>query len=199
VDHYLPYFRQWLITCLLLALLPFQSLFTESSHRDQLLAPLPSLVCSEHLPPSAVCSIFQFLAYYSVFNCFLQGRSQSVQGAMLAFPRDSCGNTECCLFAHLLFCVSQAGLELASGGTGALLFSLCNMAWRSFVQAGCSGCRSFDSSWWFCFCQVWLSVSAKFLTYGAYPVCFCPLVTILDPPIFFPNLGLVYARQAFYH
>jgi hypothetical protein len=31
VDRYLPYFRQRLITHLLLALLPFQSLFTENS------------------------------------------------------------------------------------------------------------------------------------------------------------------------
>jgi hypothetical protein len=36
--------------------------------------------------------------------------------------------------------VSQAGLELASGGMGTLLFSQCNMAWRSFVQAGGSQC-----------------------------------------------------------
>jgi hypothetical protein len=33
VDHYLPYFRQWLITHPLLALLSFQFLFTECSHR----------------------------------------------------------------------------------------------------------------------------------------------------------------------
>jgi hypothetical protein len=32
VDCYLPYFRQQLITHLLLAHLPFQSLFTESLH-----------------------------------------------------------------------------------------------------------------------------------------------------------------------
>jgi hypothetical protein len=31
---YLPYFRQWLITCLLLAFLLFQPLFTDSSHED---------------------------------------------------------------------------------------------------------------------------------------------------------------------
>jgi hypothetical protein len=39
VDGYLPYFRQWLITGLLLALLPFKPLFTESLCEDQLLAP----------------------------------------------------------------------------------------------------------------------------------------------------------------
>jgi hypothetical protein len=33
----------------------------------------------------------------------------------------------------LLVCSSQAGLQPASGGAGALLFSQCNVAWRSFV------------------------------------------------------------------
>jgi hypothetical protein len=42
--------------------------------------------------------------------------------------------------------VSQAGLEPASGSVGALLFSQCKVAWSSFVWAGDSGCRSFDSS-----------------------------------------------------
>jgi hypothetical protein len=36
--------------------------------------------------------------------------------------------------------VSQAGLDLASGSVGALLFSQCNVLRRSFVQAGGSGC-----------------------------------------------------------
>jgi hypothetical protein len=74
------------------------------------------------------------------------------------------------------------GLELASGGTGALLVSSCNVVWRSFVQAGDSGCR-------FCFCVFFSvlcgsSVSARFLIYGSHAVCFLPLVTILDPPLF---------------
>jgi hypothetical protein len=35
--------------------------------------------------------------------------------------------------------VSQTGLELAYGGAEALLFSQCNVVWRSFVQAGVQG------------------------------------------------------------
>jgi hypothetical protein len=58
---------------------------------------------------------------------------------MLVYPRDSCGNTICCLFAYLLICISQAGLELASGSMGALLFSHCNVMLRSFIQASGSG------------------------------------------------------------
>jgi hypothetical protein len=174
VDCYLPYFKQWLITCLLSAIyfcrlcflkvhtefssLPFspslvqrlvshlllQALFTESSHGDQLLAPLPSLVCSDHPTLSAACT-FQFLVYYSVF---LWGWGQSVP-VMLVYPRGGCGNIACHLFAHLLVCVSQADLELVSGGMGALRFSQCNVVWKSFVCAGGSGCQSFASSWCF--------------------------------------------------
>jgi hypothetical protein len=67
VDYYLPYFSQWLITCPLSALLPFQSLFTESLNGDQLLSSLPfsgvlrapalSAVCSFLVP----CLLFSFV------------------------------------------------------------------------------------------------------------------------------------------
>jgi hypothetical protein len=134
VYHYLPCFRQWLITCPL----SFPVFFIESSCGDQLLA------SSSPVPQTTPC--FQFLVYYSVFFFFLQGRGQSVQGAMLVYPMGSCGNTTWHLFAHLLVCVSQAGLEQVSGVTWAPLFSQCNMAWRSFVQPGGSGYQSFDSS-----------------------------------------------------
>jgi hypothetical protein len=62
VDHYLPYFRQQLITHLLLALLLFQSLFTESSCGDQLLGPSPfSGVLS------VSCPLFCVLVFSSLF------------------------------------------------------------------------------------------------------------------------------------
>jgi hypothetical protein len=41
----------------------------------------------------------------------------------------------CCLFAHLLVCISQEVLELVSGDTGAFLFSQYNMA----VEKLCMG------------------------------------------------------------
>jgi hypothetical protein len=122
-----------------------------------------SPVHSEHPALSAACP-FQFLVYYSVFClfvCFLRGGNQSVQGSMLVYPRDGCESTTCCLFAHLLVCVSQTSLEPVSGGAGALRVPQHNMAWRSFVQAGGSGCQSFASSWWFFSCQVWLQHLSK--------------------------------------
>jgi hypothetical protein len=175
VDYYLPYFRQQLITCLLSAFVYWKFTWTSASCPSPFssaaacqLSTFPGFVywkflqrsapCSSPLPWCTQCTLppllhipFQLLAYYSVFLgflcVFLQGRGQSFQQAMLVYPRVSCGNTECRLFAHLLVCISQAGLELASGGTGALLFFQCNMAWRSFVQARGSGCQSFASSW----------------------------------------------------
>jgi hypothetical protein len=104
VDSYLPYFRQQLITHLLSALLPIQSLFTESYCGDQFLTSPPfssvltaprSLCCSFLVP----CLLFTF--------CFVlwgRGGCHSVQGAMLVYPKDGCGNTTWCLFAHLLIC-----------------------------------------------------------------------------------------------
>jgi hypothetical protein len=133
VNHYLPYFRQQLVAHPLSALLPFQSLFTESLHGGQLIAPPPFLRCTQSTLPPLLCVPFQFLVYYSgFFFPFFQGGDQSVQGAMLAYPRGSSGNTACHLFAHLLVCFSQAGLEPVSGGTGALLFSqLCTLGVQS--------------------------------------------------------------------
>jgi hypothetical protein len=120
VDHYLLYFRQWLITWPLSAILPFPSLFTESSPGDQLLAPPPSSGVLRHPPsPPLLCVPFHFLVYYSVFFCSA-GVSLS-RGQWGFIPGVAVGNTMCCLFAHLLVCVSQAGLEPVSGGVGALL------------------------------------------------------------------------------
>jgi hypothetical protein len=90
VGRYLPYFRQ-LITHLLLALLPFQPLFTESSQEISSLLLPPSPVHVRHSHPPLLCASFQFLVY-------------SAQGAMLVYPRGGCGNTMCHLLAHLLVC-----------------------------------------------------------------------------------------------
>jgi hypothetical protein len=77
VDHYLPYFRQWLITGSLAALLPFQPLFTESSHGDQLLLLPPSLVHFLQLCP--LCCVLGFSSLFIVhFLLFFCGGGVSV-------------------------------------------------------------------------------------------------------------------------
>jgi hypothetical protein len=55
------------------------------------------------------------------------------------------------------------------------------MSWRNFVRARGSGCWSFDSSCCFISTKCGSSISARVLIYGAHAVCFCTLVTILDP------------------
>jgi hypothetical protein len=100
------------------------------------------------------------------------------------YSRGGCGSTACCLFAHLFVCITKAGLEPESGSTGALLVSQCNMVWRSLLQAGSLGCRSFAYSWCYFSAKYGSSISARFLIYGAHAVCFLPLVAIVDPPNF---------------
>jgi hypothetical protein len=108
---------------------------------------LPShlLPCSQSTPPSFLHTLF---SSFFIIQFFLWGRGQSVQGALLVYPRGSCGNITCCLFAHLVVCVSQAGLELASGSVGPLLVSQCNVVWEALCGLGIWGCQSFASSWW---------------------------------------------------
>jgi hypothetical protein len=111
---------------------------------------------------------FQLVIYYSDFFLFCM--------AGVSLPRGLCWFIPGWLWEYhmLLICspvglpdVSQADLELVSGSMGALLFSQCNVAWRSFVCARGSGYQSFDSSWCFLSAKGGSSVSAKFLIYRA--------------------------------
>jgi hypothetical protein len=77
VDHYLPYFRQWLITHPLLALLPFQPLFTESIAEMGSFPFPPSLVRLQH-PTLTVCSFSVPCLLFSFF--FLQGGASFCPG-----------------------------------------------------------------------------------------------------------------------
>jgi hypothetical protein len=70
---------------------------------------------------------------------------------------------------------------LPSRFVAALLFSQCSVAWRSFLWARGSGCRSFDP-WGFISIKCGSSISVRFLIHGAHAVCFCTLVAILVPP-----------------
>jgi hypothetical protein len=64
VDRYLPYFREQLFTCPLLAFLPFQTLFTESSCRDHLLAPPPFSGALK--APHPLCCTFLFSSLFII-------------------------------------------------------------------------------------------------------------------------------------
>jgi hypothetical protein len=70
--------------------------------------PLPPFG-AQGAPPSLLRVFFVVIAYYSVFFLFYLGGGQSVQGAMLIWPRVVCGSTVCCL-AHLVVCVFPSRL-----------------------------------------------------------------------------------------
>jgi hypothetical protein len=143
VDWYLPCFRQWLITHPLLALLLSNHLFTNVCMEISSL-PLPPYVV--HLQSSSPLCCLQ------VFRGFFLWGGQFVKGAMLIYPRGGWGSTAWCLALTCLVCWmsprqfwSQHPVMVVS----ALLFSQCNVMWRSFLWSGGSGCWCFDSPWCF--------------------------------------------------
>jgi hypothetical protein len=98
------------------------------------------------LPPSPVhfqssCPLCCLLVFSSLF---IQGflcmcvcvRGSVCPGDYAGLSQEWLGKYHMMLGAHLfgLPNVSQAGLELASGGSGTLpVFSFCNVVWRSFL------------------------------------------------------------------
>jgi hypothetical protein len=92
VDFYLPYFRQQLIICPLWAFPPFQPLFTESSHGDQLLATLPFFGVLPTFSPPVLCASVQFIFYSVFFLCCVQsarGLCWFILGVAGGIPHDA--------------------------------------------------------------------------------------------------------------
>jgi hypothetical protein len=103
VDRYLPYFRHGLSpTHCLHFCLSNLCLLKVPAEISSLLLPL--LQCAQNTPTTLLSVLFSSLFINQFFFFFLQGRGLSVQGAMLIYPRGSCGNTVCWLFACLLVC-----------------------------------------------------------------------------------------------
>jgi hypothetical protein len=107
-----------------LALLPFQPLFSESSHGDQFLAPLPfSGVLSASYP---LCCVLVFSLLFIQFFFFFAGGSVC-PGGYVGLSQGWLGEYHMMLGTHLfgLLNVSQADLEFAFGsGSSPLVFSV---------------------------------------------------------------------------
>jgi hypothetical protein len=101
VDRYLIYFRQWLITHLLSALLPFQPLFTESSCGDQHLAPSPFSGVLSATP--SLHFLFVFSSLFIVQFFFVGGGSVCPVG-YAGLSQGWLGENHVTLGAHLLVC-----------------------------------------------------------------------------------------------
>jgi hypothetical protein len=178
VDCYPPYFRQWL-TVGPSAFPAF--VYWKFAWRS---APCPSsfLPCDFSNSAPLLCVSFQFLVYCSVVVFFFGVGGSVCPGGYAGLSQGWLGNIGWCL---LLTCLDSQmspkqvwSQHLAA--PGALLFSQCKVAWRSFVWARSSGCLSFDSPWLFISAKCGSSISARFLIHGAHAVCFCTLVAILD-------------------
>jgi hypothetical protein len=96
----------------------------------------------------------------------------------------------CRLPSYLLVHVPQVGLELAVSGVEALLFSQCNMVWRSPVMAGSLGFPSFAYSGLFFFCQVWLQQLSQLPDLWSSPCQLLPSSHHLETPQFHSSLWL---------
>jgi hypothetical protein len=102
--------------------------------------PSPLLQCTFSNSISLLCASFQFLVYYSVFGVclgFFAWGGVSLSRGLCWFILGVAGG-----ILHKAWHspvglpnVSPAGLEPASGDTAALLFSQCNVGWRSFLWA----------------------------------------------------------------
>jgi hypothetical protein len=143
----------------------------------------PSLVCFQCFCPLCCVLLFRSLSivqYFFFFFC--RARGQSAQGAMLVYPSGSWGNTVWCLALTCLVCRMSPKQVWSQrlAVVGALLFSRCNVVWRSLPQASGSECWSFDSTRCFISAKCGFSISAMFLIHWGHAVCFCVLVTILD-------------------
>jgi hypothetical protein len=95
-----------LIAGSVLPLLPSPAgLFIYSSMKDFPSSPLWHSGC----PTVFATCLFVVIDNYSVFILLSLGGGQSVQAAMLIWPRVVCGSTVCCL-AHLVVCIFPSSL-----------------------------------------------------------------------------------------
>jgi hypothetical protein len=97
----------------------------------------PPFSSVQGIPPSLLHVFFQLLIIQ--FVVVVVGWGQSVQGAMLIYLRGSCGSTVCCLFTHLLVCISQ-GLGACSWWCGSPpVFSVYHGMGKLCGGWGCGG------------------------------------------------------------
>jgi hypothetical protein len=116
---------------------------------------LPSPLCFQH--SHSLCYVLVFSLLFIVQFFFFLQWCQSAQGPMLVYHRGGWGNTTWGLVCTCLVCW-MSPKQVCSwrwwrqwqlAVMAVHLFSQCNMAWRSFLRARCSGCWNFHSPWCF--------------------------------------------------
>jgi hypothetical protein len=135
-------------------------LFIYSSMRD-----CPSPPFSAQGAPPSLLHVFLLLLFIQFFSLFSLGGGQSVQGAMLIWPRVVHGSTVCCL-AHLVVCFSRAGRSWHLAAWKPSWFLCLPWSGDAMCLLGVWCCQSFASSWWF-FLQGISPVSLQSFTLGS--------------------------------
>jgi hypothetical protein len=117
---------------------------------------------------------------FSFFSCLFIIQFVFSLWVGVSLSRRLCWFTMCCL-ADMVVCISQAVSELASGSAGALQFSLSNVEWGCYAQAG--GVEESE------FCPLLVVFPARHISsvspgfyFRKHAFCFLPLVTILENP-----------------
>jgi hypothetical protein len=100
--------------------------------------------------PCPLCYVSFVVVYYSVwfFSLFSLGGGQSVQGAMLIWPRVVCGSTVCCL-AHLVVCISLAGRKWHLVAQEPSWFLHLTWSGNAMCVLEVRRSQGLASSWWF--------------------------------------------------
>jgi hypothetical protein len=146
VNHYLPYFRQWVISHLLSAIY-FCRLCSLKVHAES--CPFPLLWCTQSTPPSVLRVLFSslFIIQFCLVWVFLWG--SVCPGGYAGLPQGWLW--ECSM---PLIC-SPVGLHLPSRFGDSVwwcgrppVFSVLHGVEKLCTGWGL-GCRSFASSWWF--------------------------------------------------
>jgi hypothetical protein len=106
-------------------------LFIYSPGKDS----LPPFFSAQGAPPSFQRVLTVLIAYYSVSLFFFLGGGQSVQGAMLLWPRFVCGRTEVPQSSPGP-CLPKPYGHWPLAAPGALLVSPFNVKWRFSAPAG---------------------------------------------------------------
>jgi hypothetical protein len=140
---------------------------------------LPSIFSAQGTPPSFQHVLIVLIAYYSV-SLFFPGGGQSVQGAMLLWPRLVCGRTVVPRSSPGPRLPKPSGRQRLAA-LGALLVSPFNVKWRFSALAG-----GVEGSKLFLFSVIMpakciSSVSPRF-HYRMLAFCFLPLAAILEFP-----------------
>jgi hypothetical protein len=147
-----------------------------------LLAPPPSPVHFQKSPPPPLCTTFHFCCLLGFF--FAVWRSVCPRGSA-SLSQGWLRDTSWHLVFTCLVCqrspkhVWSWQTMAAAAGLAACLFSQCHGVEKPSI-ARVSGCQWFNSPWCFTSTKHGSNISAMSLIHGAYTVCICVPVTILD-------------------